>query len=263
MVKFFSFSLVTLLFVGCGYDVPTPQQREDVADKLAHKKGLEEKIFHTSKFDIFSYKTNLNGCKKADVYIEGDGLAWITSSIISDDPTPLNPIGLKLALKDKSKCVVYLARPYQYTKSKTKDSRYWTSYRFSKEVIQSYNEILDSLKSKYGISSFSLYGYSGGGAVATLVSALRDDVDLLTTYAGNLDTAYWCKLHYLSPLSSSLNPADFTDKLTTQKQLHYIGGKDKNIDKSVFFSYYKKFNDKSNIKYKILKDYTHSCCWGK
>ncbi|MDQ7067452.1 MAG: hypothetical protein Q9M40_05505 [Sulfurimonas sp.] len=77
-----------------------------------------------------------------------------------------------------------------------------------------------------------------------MLSAFRDDVDLLTTYAGNLDTKYWCDLHYLTPLSNSLNPADFTHKLGSQKQIHFIGAKDTNIDKSVFFSYYNKFKNK-------------------
>jgi len=249
------------LLSGCGYDIPSPQQRETNAEKLVSHKNFKKKIFHTDKFDIFSYTTDLQNCKKVDVYIEGDGLSWITSNIISTNPTPINPIGLKLALQDKSRCVVYLARPYQYIKYTKGDSKYWTGYRFSKEVINSYNEILNSLKSTYNLSSFNLYGYSGGGAIATLITAFRDDVNLLTTYAGNLNTDYWCKLHYLTPLSHSLNPADFVNQLEKQNQLHYIGEKDTNIDKGVFFSYYKKFKDKSHIKYKILKGCTHTYGW--
>ncbi len=49
------------------------------------------------------------------IYIEGDGLAWISRSIISPDPIPINPIGLKLALQHtQHKVVAYLARPCQY-----------------------------------------------------------------------------------------------------------------------------------------------------
>ncbi|MDQ7067453.1 MAG: hypothetical protein Q9M40_05510 [Sulfurimonas sp.] len=49
-------------------------------------------------------------------------MAWITSSTISSDPTPINPIGLKFMLKNNSSCKIYLARPFQYL-SKGKDQK--------------------------------------------------------------------------------------------------------------------------------------------
>ncbi|GAB6074190.1 alpha/beta hydrolase [Nautilia lithotrophica] len=258
----FIFVVILFLLMGCGYNIPTPQQRKISAENIVGNK-LKKYIFLTSKFKIFSYISNLNGCQKVYVFIEGDGLSWITSELISDNPTPLNPEALKLTLKDTHRCKIYLARPCQYVEDKKCNYRYWTDYRFSKEVIQSYQEILNSLKRKYNINSFIIIGYSGGGAVAALVSAFRNDVDLLVTIAGNLDTAKWCQIHYLSPLKHSMNPADFTDKLTNQKQIHFIGSEDRIVNKEVFFSYYNKFKNKNNIKYKILKGYKHNSDWSK
>ncbi len=255
--RFFLTILTVVFFVGCGVVVPTPEQRVQNAKILTNGSKFKSEIFNASKFKIFSYHKELKSCKKAYIYIEGDGFAWRTSSQISLNPTPINPFSLKLALRDTHNCVVYLARPCQYIYNSNCNFKYWTSHRFSIEVIQSYQKILDRFKNRYKIDSFNLYGYSGGGAIATLLSAFRDDVDLLVTIAGNLDTKHWCNIHHLTPLKNSLNPADFTDRLKTQKQLHLIGEYDKNIDRSVFFSYYKKFKNKQNVKYKIFKGYTH------
>ncbi|ACM93200.1 putative lipoprotein [Nautilia profundicola AmH] len=261
-MKKFIYFLIFFFWVGCGYNIPTPSQRVENADKLVQNR-MKNHIFKTSEFKIFSYEGNLSECKTVYVFIEGDGLSWITSELISDNPTPLNPKALKLTLNDKHRCKIYLARPCQYVKDTKCNYKYWTDYRFSKEVIRSYQEVLDNLKRQYNINSFVIIGYSGGGAIAALVSAFRNDVDLLVTIAGNLDTAKWCRLHYLSPLKHSMNPADFTDKLTNQKQLHFIGAEDKIVNKEVFFSYYSKFKNKKNIKYKILEGYKHNSDWSE
>lgn len=254
------FIILTLLFVflGCSKDIPTPTQRLHVAQNIAKQNALHVKHFKTKKFDIYAQYNELT-CKDINVYIEGDGLAWITSSTISDNPTPLNPLALKLMVQDSSTCKLYLARPCQYVKSFTCKEKQWTSHRFSQEVIDSYNEVLDGFK---GVS-FKLFGYSGGGAIATLLSAQREDIKQLVSIAGSIDTEYWVKTHHITALSGSLNPADFADKLAHIKQIHLIGGQDKIINKSIYDSYVRGFSDKSNIKYKLYKDFTHSCCWAK
>jgi len=255
--------VILLLFLGCGKKIPTQVQRLHVVQNIAMKNSLRQETFKTSTFDIFTYK-NFSTCKDVmSIYIEGDGLAWITSSRISSDPTPLNPISLKLMVKDDSTCKIYLARPCQYTNNSTCKEKYWTSHRFSKEVLQSYIEVLNKLKKEYKIDGFKLYGYSGGGAIATLLSAHRNDVKKLVTIAGNLDIAYWAKKHYITPLKGSLNPADFTEELTKVKQLHLIGKNDKIVDKSIYASYVRDFKDTSNIEHKLYKNFTHSCCWAK
>jgi predicted esterase len=250
-----------LLFVGCGYDIPTPQKRFETASIIAKQNHLHQKIYKTRDFNIFSYSTDLSKCKQKNlhIYIEGDGLSWITSSTVSDDPTPINPTALKLMVQDSSTCKLYLARPCQYTSSSQCSSQIWTSDRFSQEVIDSYDEVLDDLKAQ----KITLFGYSGGGAIATLLAAQRADIDELITIAGNLDIEFWAKMHYITPLSGSLNPADFADKLESVKQIHLIGGDDEIVGMSVFDSYRNHFADESNIKFKVYKGFTHSCCWVK
>ena len=136
---FLNVFIVFLLFVGCTKNIPTPQEREQNLFSLIEKENLTQYDIQTSTFNIFSLQTNLNNCKNKDIkiYIEGDGLSWLSRRTISDNPTPINPISLKLMNQDKSQCKVYLARPCQYTNSMMCDKKYWTSHRFSKDIISS------------------------------------------------------------------------------------------------------------------------------
>ena len=186
--------------------------------------------------------------------------SWINKRTISNDPTPINPLALKLMNEDKNSCKVYIARPCQFISSSLCESKYWTSHRFSQEVINSYIESLEYLKDKYNNKHFTLIGYSGGAAVAAILSTQHSDVKRLITIAGNLDTLEWTSHHRISKLEYSLNPADYTSELENIEQYHLIGKKDKVIPKEIFLSYYSKFNNKDKIKYKYI-DADHGCCW--
>lgn len=196
------------------------------------------------------------------VFIEGDGLAWISRSKPSLDPTPINPISLKLALQFPPRySVVYLARPCQYLidKNPSCTQKYWTSHRFSAEVIQSQSLALDKLKALTGSSELRLIGYSGGGAVASLLAAQRNDVIELITIAGNLDHQAWTTYHGLSPLMGSLNPVDFKKQIAHIPQQHFIGENDQVIPAHVVKRFIE--NAPSNIQVKIISGADHHCCW--
>lgn len=215
----------------------------------------------TQKFTLFSLQPSVT-CKDSvmHVYIEGDGLAWKTRSLVSDDPTPLTPIALSLMQQDSATCKVYIARPCQYIKTPSCEEKYWTSHRFSSEVIESFDEALNQLKQTNHVKTFKLIGYSGGGAIAALLSAKREDVIKLITVSGNLDTAYWSSYHHIDALSGSLNPADDAVKLQHISQHHLIGTLDTIVPKEVFFSYQNHFKNTANINYSF-HEATHTCCW--
>lgn len=254
---------VIILISGCGYIVPTPAQRFTTLKKLIDHHDVQSEVLSAKKFDLYSVHSNLSQCENSfvSIYIEGDGLPWITIDTISQDPTPIDPLGLKLFLQDTNQCKVYLARPCQYVRNSSCVQSIWTNRRFSENVIESFNQVLDEIKKRSGASSFKLFGYSGGGAIAALLAARRDDISRLVTIGGNLDTAYWTKEHYISPLSGSLNPADFSQKLKKIKQIHLVGEDDTIVGFSVLKSYCKRFEDKRNIRYKIYKKFNHHCCW--
>ncbi len=260
------FLLILTVSMGCAGRVPDPDQRTLQAKKNFPPGSLiKEQVYIANHFNILSWRSFSGQCsgKIIHIYIEGDGLAWLTSSIPSDNPTPLNPTGLKLFLADPEVCKLYLARPGQYAQGQVPDRMYWTSHRFSSEVIRAYGAILDEIKIEYSPDSFVLFGYSGGGAVAAILAAQRSDISGLVTVAGNLDTDKWTGLHSLTPLTGSLNPADFASDLETIPQIHLIGGKDHNMDAAVFFSFRARCSSPGTIRYKIYDQFDHGCCWDR
>lgn len=254
-------AIFVLLFVltGCSRNIPEPSKRLETANVLAQNNSLHVKSFQTKKFAIYAQYSSLT-CKDIKVYIEGDGLAWITSSIVSSDPTPMDPLALRLMAQDNATCKLYLARPCQYAKSLECVEKFWTSHRFGDDVIKSYMEVLDAVKQKYNNSSFTLVGYSGGGAIALLIAARRNDVERVITIAGNIDHQKWTDIHNISPLEGSLNPINYSKSLGNILQYHLIGKEDDVVPGEVFDSYVGNFKDRKNINHKFY-DATHTRGW--
>jgi dienelactone hydrolase len=245
----------------------TPQERRQHADTLAAAHGWRELRLPAGKFVLAAYLPE--SVLKADVltiYIEGDGLAWLSSSQTSDDPTPLHPVGLELALHHPRGAAVYLARPCQFVEgadARNCSAAYWTGKRFSEEVVHSTDLAVDQLKERFHAQHLQLVGYSGGGAVAALLAARRRDVVLLATVAGNLDHRAWTRLHHVSPLDGSLNPADAWRELTDVPQIHFVGGKDKIVGREVALSYAAHFPDGHRPEIRLIEDFGHTCCWAE
>ena len=176
----------------------SPESRWRHAEQLAQQAGWQKLRIPAEKFVLSAYvKKAQTQADTLTIYIEGDGFAWVSSSQASSDPTPRNPVGLQLALRHPQapgNAAGYLARPCQYVEPE--DARncrqaYWTDRRFATEVIEASDQAIGVLKQRVGASRLVLVGYSGGGAVAALVAARRDDVVQLITVAGNLDHRAW------------------------------------------------------------------------
>ena len=244
--------------------MPSLDSRVNYAENLAQQHGWQQKDIKTDDFMLRAYvPTSLMESEILTVYIEGDGFAWVTSSIPSPNPTPGNPLALKLAVQDNSSSA-YLARPCQFveiTQQQQCNRKFWTSHRFSFEVIHATNQAINQLKRQSNAKKLILVGYSGGGSVAALVAARRQDVMHLITIAGNLDIKTWVTKHHLSALSGSLNPADDWQQLQFIPQTHYVGGSDRVVGLSVASAYAEKFqiNHKPNIV--VVQDFDHHCCW--
>lgn len=196
------------------------------------------------------------------VYIEGDGLAWLSANTPSRDPTPIHALALQLALSDSQG--VYLARPCQYLSVAALADcpvRYWTSHRFAPEVIAASNAAISQLMQRVQAKRLILVGYSGGAAVAALVAAQRQDVDQLISIAGNLDHAQWTRRHALTALTGSLNPAEAWASLQTLRQTHFIGGKDRVISLDIAQAYRARFAEQAPITLTVVPEATHRDGW--
>lgn len=254
------FSLLTCL-AGC--TVPSTEARIGHADNLAGEAGWEKEILATDTFDLVVYRPAepKESSGQLTLYIEGDGLAWINRSRISSDPTPVQPMGLQLALSQPGITAVYIARPCQYGQKRNCTNRYWTSARFAPEVIDAINQSVELLKQRYQAERIELVGYSGGAAIATLLAAQRDDVSRLLTVAGNLDHVTWSKYHKVSPLKGSLNPADEWQALEDIPQHHFVGEKDQVMPLEVAEAYAGKFPDDRKPDIQVISGMDHSGHW--
>ncbi len=204
--------------------------------KVSEDSGLKPVAVKTSLFTIQTLQPAAQQAQRLRVYIEGDGRAWITSRTVSDDPTPVKSLVPGLVVADPAPAV-YLARPCQFVLGANCKQKLWTTHRFGKDVLQAASEVLDTLKSQYGVRDFELVGYSGGGAIALLLAATRTDVSLVQTIAGNVDPKAWTELKGLTPLSGSMTPVDFADRLAAVPQRHLIGLNDTVVPPEVSQAY--------------------------
>jgi dienelactone hydrolase len=239
--------------------------RGEKLDQFAKGRAWEQARFFTKSFVLTGMmRLGREGAEKLAVYIEGDGLAWITASEISSDPTPTEPTAMELAFRHPPGSVLYLARPCQYVSADTNGdchSRYWTSHRFAPEVIASLNAAIDQAKRRMHARRITLIGYSGGGTVAALLAASRSDVDMLVTVVGNLDHQMWTSSEGLTPLFGSLSPVDQIGTLKNIKQVHFVGAKDKIVPPKSVFSYRDRFPRDRLPEIRVLQQYDHNCCW--
>ncbi|MEE4355147.1 MAG: hypothetical protein V2I97_01680 [Desulfococcaceae bacterium] len=238
----------------------------EYAFRTAEKQGWHPVRFETALFSLTGFiKHRSEDNKEWVVYIEGDGSAWKNRHTLSDDPTPRDPTGLRLALLDPAPNILYLARPGQYseTSSPECDPAYWSDRRYAPELIRTFNNILDKFRAKHDIKKYGLIGFSGGGTLAALLAAFRSDISWLVTVCANLDHAAWTAYHGVSPLVHSLNPADFTDKLQLIPQIHFAGEKDSIVPETVIRSYRKRMSDPAFTKIAVIPGYGHHCCWTK
>lgn len=212
------------------------------AAQLAEAGGFRPLRFETPAFVLQGWlKTGPGAGTVLYAYIEGDGRAWVRPDRPSSDPTPTDPVGLRLALADPAQGpVLYLARPCQYTEGADRRGcsvEDWTDARFSGRAVEALSAALDQAKARVRAQAVALHGYSGGGGMAALLAARRNDVVFLGTVAGNLDHRIWTRHHGVSPLSGSLNPVDTATATRGIPQLHVTGDKDNIVIRSVLDSW--------------------------
>lgn len=261
MLKFYINIISIILLCSCSIEV---NERKDLSKELAAKNLLKKQIVKTPKFSLLTYskfEESNDYDRTLNVYIEGDGFAWKRRNQPSVNPTPKNPVSLKLAAIDKSSNVLYIARPCQYIdieSEKNCNSEVWTNARFSDDIVESINKVISYYLSNNKLNRVNIYGYSGGGALAVLVAAQRNDVQFIKTIAANLDHKKLNEMKGLTPLTNSLNAIDFVEKVKNIPQLHIIGEKDKVINAKTIIGYVKTLNSiGGNAKFMIAKKADH------
>lgn len=247
---------------GCAGDAFVATQRK--AEYLAQKSGWTYGTVAAPPFSLAA-ATSPGGSRDAPltVYLEGDGLAFLGPHRVSADPTPTDPLALRLALAHPGEPVAYLARPCQYGMVPPCHPAYWTSHRYAPEVVASTGAAIDQIKRRLGAERIILVGYSGGGALAVLVAAERGDVVGLVTVAANLDLALWTKLQGLTPLSGSLDPGKAAAAIAGIPQVHFVGARDDVVPAEVSRTFVRQANGQGLARLIPVETFGHVCCWAE
>jgi len=193
------------------------------------------------------FPSNLTETDTLNVFIEGDGRPGIA---------------LDMA-QNAGHNSIYIARPCQFLRIAGQgcNKAIWTSHRYSSEVVRSMTRALNVLMIRFKANDVRLVGYSGGGAIASILAAQRDDVKLLITVAGNLDHHQWTEYNQIAPLSGSLNPIDYQERLAQIPQIHLVGERDQTVPGSVLMSYLNHMEVLDNVQSYLVSGADHTCCW--
>ena len=228
--------------------------------KLASKWGFTRQIIQGVGFRHVVYLANRAGAGKTlHVYLEGDGVPWVSRQKISMDPTSRSPVMLSLMAMD-DKPAVYLGRPCYLGLSDDPgcNASLWTFRRYSQQVIDSMVEVIRHIIVRDGYTSVKIFGHSGGGTLAMLMAQNLPETQVVVTLAGNLDVQAWTKYHDYTPLYGSLDPAKEAPLDPAIYQVHLRGGQDEVVPPSLAEKWLAK---QTNTDACLYQKFNHRCCW--
>lgn len=195
------------------------------------------------------------------IVIEGDGAAHDRQGRPAADPTPKRSTGLEIARAWPSGPVAWLGRLCQHTLARDAACRSadWTSARFSADAVAAADAAVDQLKARAGARQVRLVGWSGGGTLAALVAARRQDVAGLVTLAAPLDLTAWTEWQGASPLDGE-NPADLAP-MPNVRQVHLFGRFDPTVPPDTSLAAARRLAGPGGVV-EVWPE-RHACCWAK
>jgi len=262
--RFRLFGLSGLISILCACTSSVWLSDSQLANTISEPARLQIKTYKAGLFIVHGRERYDNPGSDLNIYLEGDGLAWVSRREPSRDPTPDNPIGLRLAAIDPAPNVIWLARPCQYT-SPIENPRctpyYWTNGRFAPEIIDAIDQAITAAKFAAKATKIHLNGYSGGGGLAILIAAQRNDVASIRTVAGNIDHPAFTSFHRVTPMSQSLDPASVARRINTIPQWHFFGAEDKVVPKLIGESYIRKAGASNCLHMHVISNVSHDKGW--
>ncbi|MCC6597760.1 MAG: hypothetical protein IT559_03105 [Alphaproteobacteria bacterium] len=243
-------SLSALNMGGCAREV----LREEVAMRVATPAWMVKREIDAGPFHLMSFERMHEREQVATIYIEGDGKSNESLNKTLFDATPVNPVALHMATKDKAANVAYLARPCQYTDSfehEKNDETYcgkefWAGNQYHPEILSAYNTVLDKIKGRYGITAFHLIGYDSGATIAASLAGERQDVLSLRSVAGKFD---------MQTLTPRLPALRFIP------QQHFIGGADLTVPPAILHNYLQALEPTDCADYAMIQEAEHEKGW--
>ena len=141
-------------------------------DQTAASLGLQRDVVMGAGFQHVLFWRNGGPNKTLHVYLGGDGTP-VNAGRPAKDPTPRNPLMLRLMLLDPDPAV-YVGRPCYHGLAATAgcSGDLWTTARYSESVVSSLAAAIRRIMMSRGYERISLFGHSGGGTLAMLLAVL-------------------------------------------------------------------------------------------
>lgn len=224
--------------------------RHETALRLASASHMLERRVQANGHDITVFERATMRNAAARLYIDGDGPLWLMGEqviyepAISTNPTPVNPVALHLSTHDSAPNRFYVGRPCHYlggnrpTEKHDCPDRLWRDDRYGPEAIETINAVIDDIKKRYGITTFELVGYGGGGVIALALTLHRQDVTSVRTVAAPLDHAILTESHEIPPFAGSVNATEFAARVAHVPQMHFYGHLEEEIPYEAMFDSY-------------------------
>lgn len=231
---------------------------QDPVRRVVNSAEFSAQAVHGNPFTHKIYANDKQAGEVVHVYIGGDGTPWLMGIEPATDPTPRNPLALRLMAQDKNNAI-FLGRPCFFGLNDQVEcvSGVWTHGRYSSVVVDSMGAALHQALPSAKTSGVVLIGYSGGAVIATLLAQRLEGVVALVTVAGNLDTDLWTETLGLLPLRHSLNPVSMDGLRTDILQVHLIGEQDPVVPNAITRS----FTDRHGGTVWNYPEFDHRCCW--
>lgn len=230
-------------------------------DKEARAFGFVSRTLRGTEFNhrVYFNRSGVVSGSPLHIYLDGDGTPWLGAGRPAVDPTPREPLVLRLMALDSAPSL-YLGRPCYLGLNRLANCQpwHWTHGRYGEPIVASMAAVLRRILKEEYASNLVLIGYSGGGTLAMLLAERLPGVDAVVTLAGNLDVVQWARLHGYSPLRGSLNPADRVPLPARIRQWHWLGARDSNVPPALVEPV---VADGASTRVEVLPDIDHRCCW--
>lgn len=232
----------------------------DSADAIASGAHMQTLLLNGERFLHRAYFRRAPSARsELHVYIDHDGTPWLDRDGVAADPTPRNPLALRLMAQDEAPSL-YLGRPCHFgvQRGGPCNPLVWTHERYGEAVVASMAQALRGFLAGERFERVVLIGYSGGGALALLLADRLPQAAAVITVAGNLDVGDWAELHGYSPLAGSLDPIERRRREPPAREYHLVGARDANVTPALAARYAARFPDARLIE---IADFDHVCCW--
>ncbi|MDR3423532.1 MAG: alpha/beta hydrolase [Alphaproteobacteria bacterium] len=232
------------------------------ADAIANSASMQQQEITSGSFRLTIFSRIRDANQPITIYVDGDLRGWAPSADPGIDSTPDEYLELRLAALDPATNVVFIAHPCQFgIADPVCYNDTWQNGRLAEQVVSSINHAIDYVTITFIHPQVNLVGYSGGGAIAAVLAARRQDVISLRTIAGNLDPNGNGRAHAADPQDEFVDPMLIAPRLAMLPQIHFVGDKDVFVPPFLTENFIKAIGPSYCVKVIQIPEATHRKGW--